>query len=111
MKMEAGDSPKARKGLKAAALKCAQRMMRRNKSDGQVTAERFSEKEDAIVFRVSCPIDLTACFLFGLYRPRGHEIILQVSALHTKLLSVCREACEARADYMHFPEHWLFHHR
>lgn len=36
---------------------------------------------------------------------------LQVAALHTKLLSVCREACEAQADYTVFPEEWLFHHR
>ena len=35
----------------------------------------------------------------------------QVAALHAKLLSVCREACEARADYTVFPEEWLFHHR
>eukprot|EP00903_Cladosiphon_okamuranus_P009333 g8901.t1 len=35
----------------------------------------------------------------------------QVAALHTKLLSVCREACEARADYTVFPKEWLFHHR
>lgn len=35
----------------------------------------------------------------------------QVAALHTKLLSVCREACEAQADYTVFPQEWLFHHR
>ncbi|CAM9248115.1 unnamed protein product [Hapterophycus canaliculatus] len=34
----------------------------------------------------------------------------QVAALHAKLLSVCREACEARADYTAFPKAWLFHH-
>ncbi|CAM9174791.1 unnamed protein product [Pylaiella littoralis] len=35
----------------------------------------------------------------------------QVAALHRKLLSVCREACEAQADYTVFPKEWLFHHR
>ncbi|CAN0261735.1 unnamed protein product, partial [Ectocarpus sp. 8 AP-2014] len=35
----------------------------------------------------------------------------QVAALHLRLLSVCREACEARADYTSFPKEWLFHHR
>ncbi|CAM9735288.1 unnamed protein product [Ectocarpus fasciculatus] len=35
----------------------------------------------------------------------------QVAALHARLLSVCREACEARADYTSFPKEWLFHHR
>ncbi|CAM9784655.1 unnamed protein product [Ascophyllum nodosum] len=35
----------------------------------------------------------------------------QVAALHAKLLSVCEEACEKRADYTVFPQHWLFHHR
>lgn len=38
-------------------------------------------------------------------------LLRQVAALHAKLLSVCREACEARADYTVFPEEWLFHHR
>lgn len=35
----------------------------------------------------------------------------QVRALHTKLLSICREASELRADYTAFPPEWLFHHR
>ncbi|CBJ48484.1 conserved unknown protein [Ectocarpus siliculosus] len=35
----------------------------------------------------------------------------QIAALHSRLLSVCREACEARADYTSFPKEWLFHHR
>lgn len=35
----------------------------------------------------------------------------QVDALHAKLLSICREACEMRADYKRFPQEWLFHHR
>ncbi|CAM9470335.1 unnamed protein product, partial [Ectocarpus sp. 13 AM-2016] len=35
----------------------------------------------------------------------------QVAALHSRLLTVCREACKARADYTSFPKEWLFHHR
>lgn len=38
-------------------------------------------------------------------------LLLQVAALHSKILSVCQEACDAKADYSVFPPDWLFHHR